>query len=418
MLARIRSTLTAYPQAFWILVGSSFIDRLGSTLIFPFFALYITQRFQVGMTQAGVLLAIFSISGLAGSMLGGALADRFGRRGVVLFGLTISALSSVAMGLVDQLGLFYGLAIFVGLLSDVGGPARQAMIADLLPSRQRAEGFGILRVIGNLAWILGPTIGGILATRSYLLLFILDAISSVITAGIIFRLVPETMPETEAQEGSIDLLQTLRGYRQVAQDKLFLQFVIASMLMTLVYIQMYSTLSVFLRDVHGLPTQGFGALLSMNAALVVVAQFWVTRKVSRRPPLMMMALGSGFYLVGFLAYGFVSGMILFTLAMLFITIGEMIVMPISQALAARFAPEDKRARYLAFFGLSWAVPSMLGPWMAGMVMDKLDPRWVWYAGGILLGIAILAFLRLHQIASKRIDSIDQSRKPAASTLES
>ena len=53
---------------------------------------------------------------------------------------------------------------------------------------------------------------------------------------------------------------------------------------------------------------------------------------------MMMALGSGFYLVGFLAYGFVSGMILFTLAMLFITIGEMIVMPISQALAARFAP--------------------------------------------------------------------------------
>lgn len=133
---------------------------------------------------------------------------------------------------------------------------------------------------------------------------------------------------------------------------------------------------------------------------------------------MMMALGSGFYLVGFLAYGFVSGMILFTLAMLFITIGEMIVMPISQALAARFAPEDKRARYLAFFGLSWAVPSMLGPWMAGMVMDKLDPRWVWYAGGILLGIAILAFLRLHQIASKRIDSIDQSRKPAASTLES
>ena len=101
-----------------------------------------------------------------------------------------------------------------------------------------------------------------------------------------------------------------------------------------------------------------------------------------------------------------------------ITLGEMVVMPVSQALAARFAPEDKRARYLAFFGLSWAVPSMLGPWMAGMVMDKLDPRWVWYAGGILLGIAILAFLRLHQIASKRIDSIDQSRKPAASTLES
>jgi MFS family permease len=406
MMERLRSTYKEYPRAFWILVGSSFIDRLGSTLIFPFFALYITQKFSVGMTQAGILLAIFSVSGLVGSMLGGALADRFGRRGIVLFGLTISALSSVAMGLVEQLGLFYILAIFVGLLSDVGGPARQAMIADLLPSEQRAEGFGILRVVANLAWIFGPTIGGFLAARSYLTLFILDAISSMITAAIVYRMIPETLPESASDEEAGDLLSTLRGYGQVARDSLFLQFVLASMLMTLVYIQMYSTLSVYLRDVHGLPTQGFGALLSMNAGLVVIAQFWITRRVSRRPPLLMMALGSGFYLVGFLAYGLVSGFVLFTIAMLFITVGEMVVMPVSQALAARFAPEDKRARYLAFFGLSWAIPSMIGPWLAGVVMDTLDPRWVWYASGILLGIAILAFLQLHRGASARIVSSD------------
>ena len=417
MLERLRSTYKEYPRAFWILVGSSFIDRLGSTLIFPFFALYITQKFSVGMTQAGILLAIFSVSGLAGSMAGGALADRFGRRGIVLFGLTISALSSVAMGLVDQLGLFYILAIFVGLLSDVGGPARQAMIADLLPSEQRTEGFGILRVVGNLAWIFGPTIGGFLAARSYLMLFILDAISSMITAAIVYRMIPETLPDSASDEEAGDLLSTLRGYGQVARDSLFLQFVLASMLMTLVYIQMYSTLSVYLRDVHGLPTQGFGALLSMNAGLVVIAQFWITRRVSRRPPLLMLALGSGFYLVGFLAYGFVSGFVLFAIAMLFITVGEMVVMPVSQALAARFAPEDKRARYLAFFGLSWAIPSMIGPWLAGVVMDTLDPRWVWYASGILLGIAILAFLQLHRGASARIDSFDSTRSKGRITSE-
>jgi MFS family permease len=415
MLNRIQSTYREYPRAFWILVGATFVDRLGGTLIFPFFSLYITQKFSVGMTQAGILLAIFSVSGLAGSMLGGALTDRFGRRGVVLFGLTISALSSVAMGLVNELSFFYILAAFVGLLSDVGGPARQAMVADLLPVEQRAEGFGILRVVGNLAWIFGPTIGGFLAARSYLVLFILDAISSLLTALIVYRLVPETMPERTEDEQAESIFNTLRGYAQVARDTLFLQFVLTFMLISLVYIQMYSTLSVYLRDVHGLPTQGFGALLSMNAGMVVILQFWVTRRVSRMPPLLMMALGSGFYLVGFLAYGFVSGFVLFAIAMLFITIGEMIIMPVSQALAARFAPEDKRGRYLAFFGLSWAIPSMIGPWMAGRVMDTLDPRWVWYAGGILLGIATLVFLQLHFNAYKRIETLEHPRQTVSTS---
>jgi MFS family permease len=417
MLNRLRSTYDEYPRSFWVLVGSGFIDRLGATLIFPFFSLYITQKFNVGMTQAGILLAIFSVSGLIGSMLGGALTDRFGRRGIVLFGLGFSAVSSVSMGLVNELGLFYILAVFVGILSDVASPARQAMVADLLPSEQRAEGYGIMRVVGNLAWIFGPTIGGFLAARSYLLLFILDAVSSIITAFIVYRLVPETMPDGSEDQESGTLLDTLRGYREIARDTLFLQFVMASMLMTLVYLQMYSTLSVYLRDVHGLPTQAFGALLSMNAGTVVLLQFWVTRRVSRRPPLLMMALGSGFYLVGFVAYGFVSGIVLFAAAMLFITVGEMIVMPVSQALAARFAPEDKRGRYMAFYGLSWAIPSMIGPWMAGRVMDTLDPRWVWYAGSILLSLAILAFLQLHPGANRRLDTASKAIKEATEPVQ-
>ena len=122
-----------------------FVDRVGGTLIFPFFALYVTQKFGVGMTQAGVLIGIFSISGMVGNFLGGALADRFGRKGIVLFGLVASALSSVAMGLVNDLAVFYLLAILVGLLSDIAGPGWQAMIADILPEEQRAEGFGIMR---------------------------------------------------------------------------------------------------------------------------------------------------------------------------------------------------------------------------------------------------------------------------------
>ena len=87
MLDRIKTTYREFPSRFWILVVATFIDRMGGTLIFPFFALYITDKFDVGMTEAGILFAIFSVSGFVGSMLGGALTDKFGRRNMVLFGL-------------------------------------------------------------------------------------------------------------------------------------------------------------------------------------------------------------------------------------------------------------------------------------------------------------------------------------------
>jgi hypothetical protein len=63
MLTRIKGTFQEYPRSFLVLVSASFIDRLGATLIFPFFSLYITQKFGVGMTQAGILFGIFSIAG-------------------------------------------------------------------------------------------------------------------------------------------------------------------------------------------------------------------------------------------------------------------------------------------------------------------------------------------------------------------
>lgn len=99
-MTRIKQMWQQYPSKFWVIVVTTFIDVIGATLIFPFFALYITQRFNVGMTQAGLLLGTFSLASLAA---------------------------------------FYALAVIVGLLADMAGPAQQAMVADILPEEQRAE---------------------------------------------------------------------------------------------------------------------------------------------------------------------------------------------------------------------------------------------------------------------------------------
>ncbi len=413
MLNRVRETYHEYPLKFWVLVGASFIDGVGRTLINPFFALYVTQKFQVGMTQAGALFAIFSISGFFGNMLGGGLTDRFGRKGMVLFGLVFSALSSISMGLVSRLTVFYGLAAFVGFLSDIAGPAHSAMVADMLPERQRAEGFGVLRVAGNLSWIVGPTIGGLLATRSFLSLFILDAVCSLITAAIVLRLIPETRPEARDTAARESMGQTFRGYGRVLSDGGYVGFLAIAAIMNLVYLQLYSTFSVFLRDAHGFSPREYGFLMSMNAVLVVVMQFWVTRRVSRYPPIVMMALGSVLYMIGFSLFGFVSAYALFAAAMIIITIGEMIVVPTSMALVARFAPADMRGRYMAIFSMCWTIPSAIGPWAAGLIMDNFSPNWVWYLAGMFSLVAVVGFLALHLRTRARLAAQPEATTPAA-----
>ena len=148
-------------------------------------------------------------------MIGGALTDRFGRRKLILFGLVFSAGSTLALGFVNELAVLYPLAAIIGLLSDVAGPAHQAMIADILPEKQRAEGFGIMRVVGNLSWIIGPTIGGFVAYRSFLALFVTDAIISCVVAVLFFLLIPETKPQTITEESGESIFSTFLGYFQV-----------------------------------------------------------------------------------------------------------------------------------------------------------------------------------------------------------
>lgn len=135
--------------------------------VVPLFLLYITRKFDVGMTEIGVIFLLFSISSVIGSMSGGALADRLGRKEMLLFGLVASGLSSLVMGLIGSLTFFFRFTVVMGLLSNVGGPAQQAMVADLPPEEKRAEGYGVMRVAINLADAVGPMIGALLAVQSY-----------------------------------------------------------------------------------------------------------------------------------------------------------------------------------------------------------------------------------------------------------
>jgi MFS family permease len=393
---RLQRIYREFPRRFWMVVLVAFIDKVGGTLMFPFFALYITGKFHVGMTEAGTVLGTFSLFGLVGGMIGGALTDRLGRRKLILSGLVFSAVSTLGLGFITAFRTFYAAAIVVGLLSDIGAPAHGAMVADILPEEQRSEGFGVLRVAGNMAWILGPTVGGFVANTSFFALFVIDAVVSCLVAVLFYTLVPETSPGRPDVAHEEHLFHTFRDYRVALRDVPFVAFLVASLLMGIVYIQMYNSLSVYLRDVHGISPQRYGFLLTTSAVTVILFQFAVIRLLRGRPRFLMMAGGTAFYMVGFAMFGLVAAYWWFMTAIVVITVGEMIVVPTSQSLAASFAPPAMRGRYMAMFALSSGLAATIGPAAAGLILDHYQPDYLWYSGALLCGVSAAAFVGLHQ----------------------
>jgi MFS family permease len=399
VFAKLSATYHEYPRTFWLMILVNFIDRLGGSLLFPFFALYLTQRFGVSMTEVGTLFAAFSLSSFLGAFPGGALSDRFGRKGIIIFSLLSTSLITLLMGVANSFQLFVAIAFISGIFTDIGGPAYEAAFMDVLPADKRASGFGIRRVAFNLAVVLGPAIGGFIAARSYFALFAIDAVVSAIVALLVFVLIPETKPARAEGEKVETTAQSFGGYLRVLRDGRFMAFVGASLLGWMIYLNMNTTMGVYLRDNHGIPASGYGWLVSLNAFMVVLFQIPITRRIEKRPPMLIMAVGVLFFAVGLGMYGLVSAFWMFAVGMAILTIGEMLVSPTAAALVASFAPESMRGRYNFIYGSSWGISLALGPFLAGKIMDNYNPDLLWTACFVIgiLDAAIFLFLytRMH-----------------------
>ena len=213
----------------------------------------------------------------------------------------------------------------------------------------------------------------------------------------IYRSISETKPEPQAHEKGESFLRMLTGYRFILRDIAFLSFIVATIIMMIVYQQMYSSLSVYLRDNHGINPQGYGFLMSTSAITVIFFQFWLTRRIKHLPPFLMMAFGTVFYMIGFTLFGIVTAYFLFALNIVIITMGEMIVVPTSQAIAANFAPEAMRGRYMAVSGLSWSIAVTVCHYFAALLLDSANPNLLCAFCGIIGTLATLGFIVLHRV---------------------
>ena len=394
----LRHLRREYPRSIWSLTGGTFINSFGGSMVFPLFTLFFTQKFGISVAEAGLLAALFTVGGLIGGPLGGWLADRVGRKGVMIFSLCAEAVLSLGMALAPTLPLLVLTIFCFGLTVPMFWPASSATIADLVKPEKRAGAYGLIRVAANLGVAFGPLVAGVLLAvqqqpdgstppNAYLPLFVMDALTSLIFAFIIWRRLRETKPQVVAQSDGTKAPQVSGGYGRVFQDSPFMIFVILSGLVGVVYSQMNTTFGVYLTRTLGYSASVYTAMLSTNAAMVVLFQFPLARWVDKQDRSAMLALGAALYAIGFGFIGFASTLFMFWTAVVILTIGEMVIVPAAQTVSADLAPIDMRGRYQATFGLINNFFYGFGPVIGGYLYDIGRSQLIWF-GSLILGLAV------------------------------
>ena len=375
-----------FPRQFWLLVTGTFVYLVGYDLCFPFETIYLHTHLGISMTTVGLLLGLSVIAGLPMQIVGGAVADRYGRRLVLAIGICASVVLFEGLALAHA---FWQVVVVVVLEAAFGWAmyvtANNAMIADLTQQTRRAEAFSINRTALNAGALLGPLGATLLLAvgLSYRWLFALAGAVCALFLWIVANL-HETRPARFADGAHESSARA--GYRLVLRDRRFLILCLVTLLPLYCLGQFQVTLPVLLKTTRGLSAASWGLLISLYALIGMGFQYLVVRRLRRLPELRAMAAGSAFLGIGLFGAAWAPGGLLTAVFVVVISLGAILLIPISSAIVSAIAPAGLRGRYMGAWTLVWVGGCALGPTFGGLAMDRLGARGA-YVVILVVGLA-------------------------------
>lgn len=371
------SSLRALPRPAWFLFFGTFLNKFGGFVV-PFLTLYLTGR-GYSVSQTGFAVAAYGVGSLLASLLGGHLADHLGRRRTILLSMFSGAATMMLLSQARGLPFIIVLTALAGLANEFYRPASTALLADVVPSGQRLTAFAALRVSFNAGFAFGPATAGFLAAYGYFWLFAGDAATSVLFGLVVLFALPNG---THNRENNASWKEALRVLRH---DRRLHQLLLANFAVGLIFFQMASTFGLYITQM-GFPAAVYGAVISLNGALIVFCELPLTTIVRRFPARRVMALGYVLCAAGFALNAFAHTITGLALCMFIFTFGEMITMPTYTAYVAELAPPNMRGRYMGVSGFTWAFGLITGPAL-GMKLFAASPTAYWVICAALGGFA-------------------------------
>ncbi len=385
MLARLNATYNRYPRQLWLMFFGLLLSRIGTSMIWPYLMIYVSEKVDLPLAAVATLLSINAISGIVASFIAGPIVDRFGRKWMMVFGLGLHGLTYVALAQATTFPQFVVLMIISGALTPLYVVGSDAMLADLVPESQRTDAYALMRLSANAGIAIGPVIGGIIATTSYTLAFYLAAAGMTTYSLLLAFFAKETLPHRMDPSLAPPPRERFGGYLDIIRDSRFMKFLLLVTLGILPGVLMWTLMPVYAKQNYGIQESMYGFIPTTNALMVVFLQLPVTSVTKRYRNRLVMALGAALYAIGAGVVSLATGFFGFWVAMVVMSLGELVLVPTSSSYASILAPADKRGRYMSLYGLTWSVAVAIGPVMGGLLNDNISPQAIWI-GGLLIGL--------------------------------
>ena len=372
----------------YVLVILGFLLSLGRNIAFPYLAMFLTGKTQNGglafdSSLVGLMLMTGGFASTFALPFTGSLCDRFGRKIMMISSLIPQILLTISFAYVHAYLEFLLLYATLGIVMAFFDPAYSAMIADLVQPEKREQIYGLSYMVGNIGFMTGLLVGGLIASMSgYSVLYLCAAIFVSATAAGLGLLIKESKPHEIAKvKVSFDVTQILR-------DRIFMLFCLIGALTIVVYSQLYNLLSVYI-EYLGFEPYIFGFISSIAGAMVVILQIPIRLGTVRIGPTKAFIIAQTLFGAGFICFMFAADFYQFLVAIAVLTVGEIIFFPASSAFAANLAPAEMRGRYLAMMGLFFGTGSSSASLMVFSIYGVLaNKSLIWGIWGTL-GFAIL-----------------------------
>ena len=395
-----RDSYVGIPRTIWFLALINLVNRLGSMVI-VFITIYLTKELHFGIREAGYVMGFFGAGALTGAFVGGKLTDRFGYYPVQFWSLIANGIMLILLLPIRDFWLMCAAVYFMSLTGDVFRPANSVAIARNSAPENRTRSISLMRMAFNMGWTIAPAVGGLLvATLGWTWLFWIDGITC-IAAALTLRWLMPPKPEdkiVETPESKEVAPVTVSPYR----DRTFLWFALLTMLNAVVFMQFLWTVPVFWKDGFQWTEAQIGLMSALNGLMVFLIEMpLVHRLEGRRPQLSYARMGLLMYIVAYLSFELPLGAWAMALMfIIFISFGEMFVMPFSSNYVYGRSAGSQQGQYMALYTMAYSVANIIAPLFGTQVIAAWGYSILWYLLSILAVVTWVGFWILDKRTSK------------------
>lgn len=379
-----------------ILMINMFIAIGSFGIIIPILPAYLASIGQGG-TVAGLMVSIFAGAQLVMSPLAGKWADQYGRRIMIIAGLSGLALSMFVFYFSDSISILYLSRVIGGIGAALLIPAIFAYVADITTVEQRAKGNSYISAAMSLGIVIGPGVGGFLADFGLKMPLLVSALVG--TAAVLFSAL--WLKESREPAGSAVEVADEPMMRKLAQSihKPYFVPLVLVLVMSFGLMAYESVIGLFVDNKFGATPQDIAVMVTSTGIISVIAQLFIVDYIVRR-------FGEGSVVnifltvttAGFLLSLFVSSYALFFVVTLIIFLATSILRPVLNTLISKLAGNEQGFA-MGMNNAYMSIGNVLGPTLAGLLYD-VDIYFPFFLGLVVLAVTVLLSVMWQRKLSK------------------